>query len=178
MATIVGGSCKWKEILQMNQYEQIVERTAHGQIPTGKGLNQETILKRPGDTRWGSYFGTVTSVISMLSLIIFLMKIIKDEPKNDAARNDAGCILYTAEDFEFAFLLHLMQLILGISYELSQALQRKDQDLLNAIGLVRVVKSHLQEMRDNGFDELLQETNIFANKYDIDIPHMEDVYCP
>ncbi|XP_061355219.1 uncharacterized protein LOC133299752 [Gastrolobium bilobum] len=98
MATVVGGSCKQKEILQMNQYEQIVERIARGEIPTGK-----------------------------------------DEPKNDAARTDAGCILYAMEDFEFAFLLHLMQLILGISYELSQALQRKDQDFLNAIDLVKVV---------------------------------------
>ncbi|XP_061376345.1 uncharacterized protein LOC133318375 [Gastrolobium bilobum] len=139
MATVVGGSCKRKEILLMNQYEQIVERIARSEILTGKGLNQETTIKRPGDTR---------------------------------------CILYATEDFEFAFLLHLMKLILGISYELSQALQRKDQDLLNAIGLVKVVKSRLQEVRDNGFDELLQETNIFANKYDIDIPNMEDVYCP
>ncbi|KAK4283433.1 hypothetical protein QN277_000383 [Acacia crassicarpa] len=177
MATVVGGSCKRKEILQMNQYEQIVERIASGEIPTGKGLNQETTLKRPGDTRWGSHFGTVTSVISLFSPIISLMKIIKNEPKNDAARTDAGCILYAMKDFEFAFLLHLMKLILGISYECSRALQRKDQDLLNAIGLVKVVKSHLQEVRDNGFDELLQETNIFANKYYIDIPNMNDVYC-
>ncbi|KAK4280853.1 hypothetical protein QN277_012420 [Acacia crassicarpa] len=106
------------------------------------------------------------------------MKVFEDDPKNDAARTDAGCILYAMEDFEFAFLLYLMKLILGISYELSQALQRKDQDLLNAIGLVMVVKSRLQEVRDNGFDKLLQETNIFANKYDIDIPNMNDVYCP
>ncbi|XP_061355584.1 uncharacterized protein LOC133300102 [Gastrolobium bilobum] len=157
---------------------KIVERIARGEILTGKGLNQETTLKRHGDTCWGSHFGTVTSVISLFSPIISLMKIIEDEPKNDAARTDAGCILYAMEDFEFAFLLHLMQLILGISYELSQALQRKDQDLLNAIGLVKVVKIRLQEVRDHGFDELLQETNIFANKYDIDIPNMEDVYCP
>ncbi|XP_061352537.1 uncharacterized protein LOC133297415 [Gastrolobium bilobum] len=98
----------------------------------------------------------------------------QDEPKKDAARTDAGRILYAMEDFEFAFLLHLMQLILGISYELSQALQKKDQDLLNAIGLVKVVKSRLQEVRDNDFDELLQETNIFANKYDIDITNIAD----
>ncbi|KAK4269941.1 hypothetical protein QN277_023034 [Acacia crassicarpa] len=178
ITTVVGGSCKRKEILQMNQYELIVERIASGEIPTGKGLNQETTLKRPGDTRWGSHFGTVTSVISLFSSIISLMKVIEDDPKNDAARTDAGSILYAMEDFEFAFLLHLMKLILGISYELSQALQRKDQDLLNAIGLVKVVKSRLQEVRDNGFDKLLQETNIFANKYDIDIPNMNDVYCP
>ncbi|XP_061346327.1 uncharacterized protein LOC133291982 [Gastrolobium bilobum] len=45
MATVVGGSCKRKEILLMNQYEQIVERIARGEILTGKSLNQETTLK-------------------------------------------------------------------------------------------------------------------------------------
>ncbi|KAK4281841.1 hypothetical protein QN277_013289 [Acacia crassicarpa] len=172
MATVVGGSCK------RNQYEVIAERIASSEIPTGKGLNQERTLKRPGDTRWGSHFGTITSVISLFSPIISLMNFIEDEPKNETARSDAGSILYAMEDFEFAFLFHLMKLILGISYELSQALQRKDQDLLNAIGLVKVVKCRLQEVRNNGFDELLQETNIFANKYDIDISNMNDVYCP
>ncbi|MBL6280522.1 hypothetical protein JMF97_30755, partial [Micromonospora fiedleri] len=152
----------------------IVERIASSELPTGRGLNQEANLKRPRDTRRGSHFGTVTSVISLFSPIISLMKIIEDDPKNDAARTDVGCILYAMEDFEFAFLLHLMHLILGISYELSQALQRKYQDLLNAIGLVNVVKSRLQEVKDSDFDELLQETNLFANKYDIDIPNMED----
>ncbi|KAK4263604.1 hypothetical protein QN277_028993 [Acacia crassicarpa] len=88
MATVVGGSCKRKKILQMNQYELTVERIASGEIPTGKGLNQETTFKRPGDTPWGSHFGTVTSVISLFSPITSLMKIIEDELKNDAARKD------------------------------------------------------------------------------------------
>ncbi|XP_061371023.1 uncharacterized protein LOC133313644 [Gastrolobium bilobum] len=157
MATVVGGSCKRKEILLVNQYEQIVERIARGEILTGKGLNQETTLKRPGDTRWGSHFGTVTSVILLFSPIISLMKIIEDEPKNDAARTDAGCILYAMEDFEFAFLLHLMKLILEVSLTRGRSRRRLESftflhyfkvELFN-----RVIDTQVQELGDR-FDNV------------------------
>lgn len=64
---------------------------------------------------------------------------------------------YVIEDFDFSFLLHLMQLILGITFELSQALQKKDQDLANAIALMKVAKSRLQSAIDDGFDDLFTE---------------------
>ena len=38
--------------------------------------------------------------------------------------------------FEFVFILHLMRELLGITDDLSQALQRKSQDILNAMHLV------------------------------------------
>jgi hypothetical protein len=39
---------------------------------------------------------------------------------------------------------------LGITNELSQALQRKDQNILNAMKLVEVSKQRLQAMREEG----------------------------
>jgi hypothetical protein len=41
---------------------------------------------------------------------------------------------------EFSFNLHLVKSVLGITNELSQALQRKDQDILNAMKLIEVSK--------------------------------------
>ena len=43
-----------------------------------------------------------------------------------------------------------MRYILGVSNELSQALQRKDQDIVNAMKLVQMSKEWLQIMRENG----------------------------
>lgn len=51
--------------------------------------------------------------------------------------------------FEFAFNLHLMKKILGISNELSGALQRKYQDIVNTMRLVQICKGQLQTMRDD-----------------------------
>ena len=47
-----------------------------------------------------------------------------------------------------------MKDVLGITNDLSQALQRKDQDIVNAITLVKISKERLQKMRDLGWDSL------------------------
>lgn len=41
-----------------------------------------------------------------------------------------------------------MRNILGLTNDLSVALQRKDQDIINALDLVAVAKQSLQEMRE------------------------------
>lgn len=41
-----------------------------------------------------------------------------------------------------------MKNVLGITNELSQALQQKDQDIMNTIKLIEVSKQHLQAMRE------------------------------
>ena len=43
-----------------------------------------------------------------------------------------------------------MKNILGITNELSLALQRREQDIVNAMTLVKVDKHRLQTMRDDG----------------------------
>ena len=53
--------------------------------------------------------------------------------------------------FEFVFTLHLMKNILEITNELSIALQKKNknQDIVNAMDLVKVSKQQLQVMRED-----------------------------
>ncbi|KAL9293146.1 hypothetical protein AtEden1_Chr3g0189901 [Arabidopsis thaliana] len=46
--------------------------------------------------------------------------------------------------------LMLMLLILGLTNSLSVALQRKDQDILNAMSLVKSTKQQLFKLRDDG----------------------------
>ncbi|WOK97615.1 zinc finger MYM-type protein 1-like [Canna indica] len=86
MATVVRGSCKRKDSLRDKQYELIVQNIASGETTTGIGLNQETTLKRPGDTRWGSYYATVGSVTSLFSPLVSLMNEIEEDPDNTSAR--------------------------------------------------------------------------------------------
>jgi hypothetical protein len=49
-------------------------------------------------------------------------------------------LLEKLEIFDFVFVLHLMQDVLGFINELSQTLQKKDQYIENAMALVKVVK--------------------------------------
>ena len=71
-----------------------------------------------------------------------------------------------------------MRDILTLSNKLSQPLQRKDEDILNAIKLVEICKKNLQMMRDNGWDSLLSEASSLCLKHDIDVPNMNDVFLP
>lgn len=44
------------------------------------------------------------------------------------------------------FFVRLMRDILGLTFELSQLLQKKDQDTINAIELVQISKKQLQDI--------------------------------
>ena len=79
------------------------------------------------------------------------------------------------ESFEFVFILHLMIRVLGLSQELSQCLQRKNQNIVRAIGLIGSVMRNMNAMRENGWDDLFEEVKSFCVQKKIDIPNMEDM---
>ena len=176
LLNVVGGSCKRHDMLDEKQKNYVRETLGKGEIPSGQCLNQETSLKRAVDTRWGSHYATLINLILMYSSIIDVLEIIKEDGSNVDQRAKANGLLHLLEDFDFAFTLHLMKNVLGISNELSQALQRKDQDIINAMNLVNITKLRLQTMKDNGWESLLQEVNSFCDKHFINIPNMEDIF--
>ncbi|KAH0768458.1 hypothetical protein KY285_004329 [Solanum tuberosum] len=80
------------------------------------------------------------------------------------------------QTFEIAFILHLMRDILAITNELNESLQKKEQDIANAILLVKVVKKRLQDLRNEGWDSLAENVSAFCVKYDILIPNFDEFY--
>ena len=50
IVTIVGASCNRREFLRNAQLAKITEALNLGELESGQGLNQETSLKRAGDT--------------------------------------------------------------------------------------------------------------------------------
>nr|XP_028949251.1 uncharacterized protein LOC103416117 [Malus domestica] len=60
--------------------------------------------------------------------------------------------------------------------ELSQALQKKDEDIVNAMALVEVCKQRLQSLRDDDFGNLLDDVQKFCEEHDIVVPNMEDLH--
>ena len=140
LSNIVGASCKCRDILREKQFEKVIEGIANGDILTGRGLNQETTLKRAGDTRWGSHYGTLMSLICLFSFVINVLLVGGEHRSLKQQRAQANNLLELTQSYEFAFHLHLMQVVLGITNDLSQALQIKDQDIVNAMALVKISK--------------------------------------
>ena len=80
---------------------------------------------------------------------------------------------------EFVFALHLMKNILRITNELSIALQKKkkkNQDIINAMDLIKVSKQRLQVMREDEWNSLLIEVSLFCTTYDISILNMDETF--
>jgi hypothetical protein len=71
-----------------------------------------------------------------------------------------------------------MKNVLGITNDLSQALQQKDQDILNTMKLVEISKLRLQVMREDGWNSLLGEVSKFCTKNNIAVLNMNEFYQP
>ena len=88
------------------------------------------------------------------------------------SQRQASGLLVFFQSFDSVFYLHLMLHILGLTDSLSQALQRKDQDILNAISLVKSTKRELEHFRVDGFCRLLEKISSFCKKHDIEMVDM------
>ena len=80
---------------------------------------------------------------------------------------------------EYVFVLHLMKNILRITNELSIALQKKkkkNQDIINAMDLVKVSKQRLQVMREDGWKSLLTKVTSFCTTHNISILNMDETF--
>jgi hypothetical protein len=176
VVNVARGSCKRQNLLREKQATRVVESVHNGELPSGQDLNQETSLKRSCDTRWSSHYNTLISLIDMFPSIVDVFDTIAEDGASSEQKGEAGHLSHFIQSFEFVFNLHLMRYILGVSNELSQALQIKDQDIVNAMKLVRMSKERLQIMRENGWSSLLDEVSIFCRINEIVIPNMDDIF--
>jgi hypothetical protein len=66
--------------------------------------------------------------------------------------------------------------ILGSANTLSQSLQKNDQDILNVISCVKSTKNELQNLRENGWNSLLEKAYLFCHEHHIQRENMHDEY--
>ncbi|KAJ9546651.1 LOW QUALITY PROTEIN: hypothetical protein OSB04_019194 [Centaurea solstitialis] len=133
VVNVVGGSCKRRD---QQQAAKVIEALDVGEIPSGRGLNQETSLVRSGDTRWESHYGTMVSMAILFPSVIDVLEMIEEDCLTQEQKCEALNLSTSLQSFDFIFCLHFMKVVLGITNELSQALQRREQDIVNAMNLV------------------------------------------
>ncbi|KAL5187773.1 hypothetical protein HKD37_05G013386 [Glycine soja] len=133
-----------------------------GQIETGSGLNQESYITKAGDTRWGSHFRTFTSLITIYGVIIEVLEEVGKD-RSFKKYGETMLLLDVLQSFDFIFMLYLMVEILGFTNDLSVVLQKP-------------TKEELQEMRNDGWEELISKVMEICNKHDIDVPYLDALY--
>ncbi|CAM8956043.1 unnamed protein product [Rhodiola kirilowii] len=156
--------------------EQLKEAIGNCEIRTGSGLNQELTLKRPGNTRWGSHYRTLLRLVELFPIVLKVLEYIEEDGSDSMKRCQANGLLRYFQSFDFVFYLQLMLLILGLTESLSMTLQRKDQDILNAMSMVTSTKRKLQTIRDHDWNFLMQKVSSFCHKYDIQIINLEEEF--
>uniref|UniRef100_A0ACD5YK74 Uncharacterized protein n=1 Tax=Avena sativa TaxID=4498 RepID=A0ACD5YK74_AVESA len=70
----------------------------------------------------------------------------------------------------------LQKLFTGSANILSQSLEKKDQDILNAISCVKSTRNELQKLRENGWDSLLEKAYLFCEEHHIERANMQEDY--
>jgi len=108
----------------------------------------------------------------LFQTIIKVLEFVENEDKDGKARS----VLVYFQSFEFVFYLHLMLNILTITNVLSNVLQRKDQDIVNAVNCVRSTRSHLDKVRRDGWEQTLGEVYAFCDEHDISKLEMDEPY--
>ncbi|CAM8934062.1 unnamed protein product [Rhodiola kirilowii] len=163
ITNMVSASCKRKDEFRQTLHENLVEMLINGEISTGKGLNQETSLARPGATRWGSHFTTIIRHLSLWPSTIKVLGNIFTDGTDLKTRGVACSLVEKMESYQFVFIAHLIKLVLGLTSVLSEA-----------VSLVQNTKARLLAFRETGWDELLVGVNNFCAKNGITILNMED----
>jgi len=169
----VNASCKRRDQLSQQHHDNIVNQLDSGKLFSGRGKNQETNLVRPGDTRWGSRHKTLCRLQHMWKAVLEVLENIAEDGVGEK-RTTASGLLLQMESFEFVFILHLMIQLLGITNDLSQCLQRKDQNIVRAVALIGITLDKINDVRQHGWDDLFEEVKDFSVIYQIIIPDMED----
>ncbi|KAK8334131.1 hypothetical protein V6Z12_A10G247900 [Gossypium hirsutum] len=176
IVNIASASSKRHDELQKAQAAEISRLVSINELATGTGMNQIGTLQRPGETRWSSHLNSVTSLLKMYNATSTILENLKNTTSNYSQRGDAHNAYNRLRSFEFIFILHVMKKILGKTDNLCQALQRRSQDILNAMSLVLTTKDLIQKLRDDGWNELLKNVISFCETSELDFPDMNAQY--
>ncbi|XP_052627576.1 uncharacterized protein LOC111886690 [Lactuca sativa] len=176
LLNIIGSSYKRRDKLRKKQADKVMAALAEGELQSGTGLNQEVGIKRSSDTRWGSHFASLLNIQIIYASICDVLEDLGEFDSDRDRRAEAIRILKWLKSFDFVFCLDFMVDILGVTNHLNTILQRKDQDIVNAMNQVSSSKKAIQEIRDVGWGPLLEKVTLFCAKNEVKVVDLEDEY--
>jgi hypothetical protein len=106
-----------------------------------------------------------------------LSKIGKEHKRGESI--GAQTMLEVFKSFEFVFMLHLLNEIFRYTNGLCNAMQRREQDIVNAMNLLEFTKVELTVLREYfGWKEFLKNVSSFCEKHGVKIVDMDAKYKP
>jgi hypothetical protein len=143
-------------------------------------INNEPLTKfrpsRPKTSTKTSHLGSVSNLMDMFNAVRSVLHNIGADASTGLIRADGDTSFNHLISFEFVFIMCLMREVLEIAHMLSHALQKKSQDIINAIRLVSSTKDFLQKLREHGWESFLAKILKFYETYQVNVPDMGDTY--
>ncbi|KAJ9536196.1 hypothetical protein OSB04_un000635 [Centaurea solstitialis] len=124
VVNVVGGSCKRRDRLREQQADKVKSQVGEASI---KKLPSSEHVTHVGDHLMYDY---------LIFIFIDVLEMIEKDGSTQEQKCEAIQLSTSLQTFDFIFCLHFMKTLLGITNDLSQALQRKEQDIVNAMNLV------------------------------------------
>lgn len=93
-----------------------------------------------------------------------VLEIVKKDFVKPTCNGGVFGLIGKMEIFDFVDIMYLMIDLLSIIDNLPHALQRKNQDIVEAMHLIIDVKDELQDTRENGWDCLFKKVKSFCDK--------------
>ncbi|XP_038717249.1 zinc finger MYM-type protein 1-like [Tripterygium wilfordii] len=176
VVNLVVSSPKRISELQYAQRDEIAIMLASGERQSGRGANQMSSLQRAGATRWSSHYDSARSLLEMYGASCKVLENLSKNGAFDSIRGETSGVYVAITTFEFIFVFHLIDKIMGITNVLCQALQHKSLDILNALRLISTMKTLLSKLRKDGWDTFFERVKLFCGQHDIDILDMGGCY--
>ncbi|WOG95842.1 hypothetical protein DCAR_0415171 [Daucus carota subsp. sativus] len=156
ITSVVAGSCKRQDLLRDKQTTEVIEGICSGQMSSGKGLNQELTLKRAGDTRWGSYYTTLLSLIRLFNPAISVLEHIVEHTDDHDLRD--GWESFLQEVTSFCESHNVVVVDMSSSFVDPRRVLRKSEVLTNLHHyrndmFIDILERQVQELNDR-FDEI------------------------
>ncbi|XP_028116139.1 zinc finger MYM-type protein 1-like [Camellia sinensis] len=175
IVNLVASSSKRLGELKSFHRSEVENMLASGERQSSKWANQIGTLHRAGATRWSLHYESVRNLIDIYDASCVVVESL-NKSTNQQIRGQANGVYKVMKSFEFTFILHLVDNILGIMNALCQALQQKTQDILNVMKLVSTTKALLQKLRQDDWDTFLANVVSFCNRHNIAMHDMSSPY--
>ncbi|PUZ41020.1 hypothetical protein GQ55_9G469800 [Panicum hallii var. hallii] len=122
------------------------------------GVNRDNDLKKPGETRWGSYYEALVNFATYFDPSCEALFFVRDVVKN----NDQSYLAY--------------KVLEGLSYDFAFGLLLMQDGTCTA--LLQEAKRQLQVMRDEGWTPFLNKIGMFCSDNEIPMANMGEKFDP
>ena len=124
-------------------------------------------------TRWSSRTKSFSAIVELYEPLVEFLTITQENDRTSASSTASG-LLKKLKQFQFFFVIFLLNRIFRITHVLNEQLQAVDMNIVNVVDIAAVCIISLQTMKETPvFNDFLNDAKELALKANVDLPSIE-----